>query len=63
VTNGDKENFVGLNLVSVKDVQVGLQRQWHGQKNQAKGGKSGIRHALKLGCNIRSENSCKEKVY
>ncbi len=32
MTNGDKENFVGLNLVSVKDVQVGLQRQWHGQK-------------------------------
>jgi hypothetical protein len=52
VTNDDKENFVGLNLVSVKDVQVDL--LLHGQKNQAKGAKSGIRYALKLGCNVRS---------
>jgi len=26
VTNDDKEKIVGLNLVSVKDVQVGLQK-------------------------------------
>jgi hypothetical protein len=37
MTNDDKENFVGLNLVSVKDVQVGLQKTITWTKKSSKG--------------------------